>query len=590
MALGFRLYRLGQLSADAPNRYEVDPLEYLAERVISADPPYVTNEMTTLALQTGNFLDDDSLPEEWRQGFLQRMVGLCRSGSARARINAAFLLSEVSDASGLVREALAGLRADGTMADLRAEIGRHLDALAQPPADMAERAVWASTQLPSVYLLPGMTHEPKQTLMGPAESERRARARALAERARAEEDRGHDRQAAETWAEAARLVPTDRDLRVNGALCLVRVGEYEQALPLLERLCEERPVDARCHSARGAALIGVDRPREALSALDQALELDPGRTTAVVNKAEVLATLGRHEEAEDFLRAVVQQEGWRVAPEMTDGAVAVLTQHALHAALNDRHGVVADLIGAACELRPEAADGWLLRAYAAQMLGHLDQAEEYGARANSVGLRDPAALIVRAEMAYQARDFRTAVTCADLVLAQDPQSAAALWTRARAGHDAGNASEAVGYYARYLAQSPDDGRTWNDLGVCFQHAGDNNRALVSFKQAVEKDPDDGMHWANLALATLNVTDADTDIPVIWGYLSTARQLQPESETTLLAIGVFHHRTGNNAAAEQVIGHLLRIAPDHMQAHALLAQCRSALASEGTRERMSGEKE
>ncbi|MFC9758861.1 tetratricopeptide repeat protein [Streptomyces sp. NPDC056921] len=580
------------MSVDAPNRYEVDPLEYVAERVISAVPPYVTNEMATLGLQTGSFLNDGELPEEWRRRFLRRMVALCRSGTDRARINAAFLLGNVSDASGLVHEALAELSADGTWAELRAEIDRHLDALPDAPEDGAERAVWFATRhLPSQYLLPGSSCEPMQTMMGPAEAEQRAeQGRALAERAREEEDRGQDLRAAGTWAEAARLVPDNRDARVNRALCFVRAGKYERALPLLDQLCEERPSDARCHSARGAALMGAGRCEEALAALDQALELDPGRPIAVLNRAQVLAALGRRQEVEGFLVAAVRGNGWRVPSDATDLAIDVLLPQAMQAVLGDRLDVAADLAGAACELPSEAADAWLLRAYAAWMRGYPDQAEEYLARVDEAALRLPAALMVRAELAYEMEDFRTAITCADLVLAQDPRSSAALWTRARASDGAGNMSDAVHYYQRYLAQRPDDGEIWNDLGVCFQHIGDGNQALASFKQAVEKNPNDAMHWANLALSALGVAGAQANISVIRGYLATAWRLQPESEATLWALGVFYCLTGHLAQAERVLVHLLRIAPEHERAHMLLAQCRGYLASEETSGRMSGERE
>jgi tetratricopeptide (TPR) repeat protein len=578
MPVGLRRMRLAGVSADTPKAYEVDPLAYVAARLRSADPPYVTNEIVTLALPASDFLDDGDLPEQWRRNFLRTVTDLCRASSGRPRINAIGLLLSLTSKSPLVREAFDGLVADGTWDLCRVAYEEHVRALPAPPEDTMEHIGWTVTRtMPSVYLPPSMSGEPMFTLLGPEESAARDRARALSRDAGTAQERGAYREAAELWAEATRLWPDDREARFNRAVCLLRLDEAGPAVPLLDALCEERPGEPAYQAMRGAALLRLDRPDEALTALDRALELDPGRPSALLNKARLLSGRGQDPAAEELLRAGVRADGWQVPPDQLDDTVTALGGYAMGALAGHRFDVAADLTAVLCGLAPENGDWWLARALAAEAQGRRGETQEYLAGADRGRLTGPA-LVMRADLALRTGDAHTAMACADFALTTEPDATGALWIRAKAAVDTNDPEGAVPYYERYLALQPDDGRTWNDLGVCYQHIRDGERALACFRSAVRWGPGDALHWANLAMAALNVAADGTDATEIWDHILRARALAPDDPTTQLAVAAFHLSTGNFAAAERTAAELVRRTPGLGQARAILAACQETRAA------------
>ncbi|MFI9255817.1 tetratricopeptide repeat protein [Streptomyces sp. NPDC053069] len=567
------------MSTDDPKLYEVDPLEYIAARVFAATPPHVTNEVATLAMMASGFLADEALPEAWRRTFVQTLADACRTGSGRPRINAIGLLTSIADSCGLVRETLVELQADGTWEVCRTEFAQHVASLPAPPEDALERMMWTFTRrTASLYLPPRMSGEQIFTLVGPDESRRRERADDFTRKALAAGGRGAHREAATCWAEVARLLPDNRNARLSRALCLIHAGDGDEAIGLLDVLCHEEPDNPAYHAARGTALLVTDRDDEALVAMDRALELDPGRASALLNKARVLAGRGRHLEAEELLRTGARAGTWKLPPEQVDDAARALAGHAAEALAGRRFGSLAHVAAAGCEVQPQVTEWWLMRALAASELGCPAEAEEYLARAGQ-GRPDVETALMRADLALRAGDLATAAACADLVLAREPASAAALWIRAHAACGAGELDTAVGLYRRYLALRPHDGRTWNDLGITLQQTGDRDDALVCLRRAVELSPDEGLHWANLALAALNAAEDGADGSLIRDCLVRARQLAPTAPTTLLAVAAFHLATGDVGEAERTAAQLLSRSPDHAQAQAIMAACRDLRASQ-----------
>ncbi|WP_177154403.1 tetratricopeptide repeat protein [Actinosynnema pretiosum] len=119
--------------------------------------------------------------------------------------------------------------------------------------------------------------------------------------------RGHLPEAVAAYDEAVRRCPRFLAAHVNRAVAVLELGEAERAL----RLCDEAarllagPGDVEgddatgthLAGARGACLLVLDRPEEALDALDAAIGDGPGEPNMLRNRALALLRLGRHEEA-----------------------------------------------------------------------------------------------------------------------------------------------------------------------------------------------------------------------------------------------------------------------------------------------------
>lgn len=128
--------------------------------------------------------------------------------------------------------------------------------------------------------------------------------------------------------------------------CAWRFGE---AAALHARARASSPLDAATHYYRGWHLLATDRPREAVKALEQALQLNPFSVYMAVLLARALATAGDHEAA--LARAQRTREN---APEHRAAALHLLGVQAMVAPSPA-------LAGSALQLLPDPAS-WVFAA------------------------------------------------------------------------------------------------------------------------------------------------------------------------------------------------------------------------------------
>lgn len=98
----------------------------------------------------------------------------------------------------------------------------------------------------------------------------------------------------------------DPDVAWEAALTAVRVEQYEAALTYLDRFDELRPGEAWSNHYRACSLLELNRPAEAMSALDREQELNPELTYHVeVQRASSLAGMKNVEEFRTQLEKVL---------------------------------------------------------------------------------------------------------------------------------------------------------------------------------------------------------------------------------------------------------------------------------------------
>lgn len=81
------------------------------------------------------------------------------------------------------------------------------------------------------------------------------------------------------------------------SVALAHLGRYEQALTAIDQSIELDPTSAPIYNLKGMALTALGRQQEALSALDQAIRLDSTHVQAHFGKGLVLYQLGNLQEA-----------------------------------------------------------------------------------------------------------------------------------------------------------------------------------------------------------------------------------------------------------------------------------------------------
>jgi tetratricopeptide (TPR) repeat protein len=111
------------------------------------------------------------------------------------------------------------------------------------------------------------------------------------------------------YERAIALAPPALDARYNRALLLQKLGRHGAALADLDAVAAARREDPKVHSARGNSLRALGRLREAGSAYDRALRVEPRRPTALVGRATIAKERGEAQAAELHRRALAVRPG-----------------------------------------------------------------------------------------------------------------------------------------------------------------------------------------------------------------------------------------------------------------------------------------
>jgi tetratricopeptide (TPR) repeat protein len=395
-----------------------------------------------------------------------------------------------------------------------------------------------------MYLPPGLANERAPIIIGRQEQGQIARAAEQMDRGLTAESNGDFVAARAFYESAFELNPRDREIAFARAQVYLRLDDPERSVELLGELCAKAPRSAKLQSALGSALASAGRPEEALAALDQALDLEPGIPKAVANKATVLNQLNRHAEAAELLlEAFDGKPPFEPGPELIAGLSLTMMKSIVAVTKSPDPELADQLATHLCRLNPRDPLAWEVRANAAARCGRPDDALSH---------------------------YRTAL---DL----DPKrasSARACLSLASAGAQ----REAVVAAVRgYLAAVPQDGHVWNDLGYLLAQLDDVAGAVECYRQAAHHEPDDALHWMNLGGILLQAHQSDESMREGLSYLDRALQLRPDHLPARFnrAGGLF--LLGEFRGAGKELAAVLRADPDFPQAADLLAACRQALA-------------
>jgi predicted Zn-dependent protease len=108
---------------------------------------------------------------------------------------------------------------------------------------------------------------------------------------------------AEDFRRALELDPSRQNARVRLSICLLDLGSYSEALPLLEQLAREKPGDVEVSTRLARCFHMLGRPDDARRTLDDALKLHPenGRALRTRGQFALSSNPPRLAEAEGYL-------------------------------------------------------------------------------------------------------------------------------------------------------------------------------------------------------------------------------------------------------------------------------------------------
>src|SRR6185437_764715 len=129
---------------------------------------------------------------------------------------------------------------------------------------------------------------------------------------------GEHARAAESCRLALQALPDDADLHGALGMALYRLGQCDEGIGHLQRVCELAPQSARAWYNLAEALHPQARVAAAMDALARALAIDPAFDRGWVSLAQVQVSAGRIDEAAANLRALLDR-----APACVDAWVAL---------------------------------------------------------------------------------------------------------------------------------------------------------------------------------------------------------------------------------------------------------------------------
>ncbi|MES2191085.1 MAG: tetratricopeptide repeat protein [Pseudomonadota bacterium] len=183
-------------------------------------------------------------------------------------------------------------------------------------------------------------------------------------------------EARSSFEEALALVPGRVSTLGNLGATLIKLGEPQAALPLLEQALHTDPayLDAWLHSALALGALG--RPDDALACLDAALELRPDSVPALYQRCLMLNTLGRYVESLAASARLVARE-----PESSDGWwIRAETFHRL-----ERHEEALIAFDTLLDINPALHRAWSQRAAILKDMGRPEEAAVAFRRAIALG-------------------------------------------------------------------------------------------------------------------------------------------------------------------------------------------------------------
>jgi predicted CXXCH cytochrome family protein len=120
--------------------------------------------------------------------------------------------------------------------------------------------------------------------------------------------------AAACWEGALAADPGDGETMAMLARQMQRGGRLREALAMLDRLIGASPSVAAFHAQRGAILVALARPDEAIAAVRKSLELDPSSLPVRSFFAELLARTNHSGEAEEERTTIARLKAAAASP------------------------------------------------------------------------------------------------------------------------------------------------------------------------------------------------------------------------------------------------------------------------------------
>lgn len=313
-----------------------------------------------------------------------------------------------------------------------------------------------------------------------------------------------------------------------------RRGKHDQAMTLYDKAIKVDPTCINAYSNKGAALVMLEKPTEALAYLERAVKLmaymgvEKDHIMVYTNLATVLDMLGRHDEAVTCLDMAFNCMDKNNPDRGEQEMVAYLFE-----ALGEKGKA------AACR-RSSGSQAWKYQ-------------EE--------GL----------QLAKQGRDAEAAA-CFDRAIRENPSFVEAHYSKGTMMRNLGKSGDALACFRQAVKINPDFVLAYSDIAIELNHMGRDDEALEYVETAIRKDPNLGVALfckGAILASTKRYREAIT-------WFDRAAKKEPDRAVIYLKKGMSHRALGENREALRCFNRALKLDPRYAEAMRAKSETEAAL--------------
>ena len=281
--------------------------------------------------------------------------------------------------------------------------------------------------------------------------------------------------------------------KLREANSLIECGLLDLAAAILRELLAIDPSHAEAWYKQGNVLKGMNRPNEALTSYQRAIELKPRYAAAHCNSGVVLLALGRADEALSEFREAVE-----INP---NDAIAHYNRATAQHSLN-QSTLALKSYSRAIELNPDYAEAHFSRARLHEESARWQEALSDYDRVLAIQPGFRQAHFHHGNVLVQLKRWDNAVASYDRAVSCDPEHVVAHLHRGNVLRHLQRWEDALSSYNRAISVNPDQIDGYFNRGVLFEQIKQFAEAVASFDLAIAIRPDFAPAQYNRALVQL----------------------------------------------------------------------------------------
>ncbi len=301
---------------------------------------------------------------------------------------------------------------------------------------------------------------------------------------------GDEKRAKEALASASKAANKDPMLRAKILTLRASVAEdAEKKAAYLEEAIHIAPADPAALRARGLLRASQDKPEQALSDFNAALERQPDHVPTLEAKLVVLLELKRYDEALTVVAQLRQLKPKSVSP---------LVQEARIHALQENYEAALHNLDQAEKLEPDNVAVLLLRGTVYQQMDKNDEALADVEKALELQPELEPAKRLRAVLLAGTGKFDLAIEQLAELIKGDPKDLESLLQLAMFYQANEEPRKAIELYSEALEQDPKNPFALRGRADAYLSVGEHAKAIADYEKALEVDPENTGVLNNLA--------------------------------------------------------------------------------------------